>query len=190
MILSQITRFMGPTWGPPGSCRPQVGSMLAPWTLLSRVTCLLEELDKRNQTMKYSWNAWRCIRSEAIMDKSCFRDEGYLCLLLFNATSIFTLQRARFMGPTWGPPGSCRPKVGSMLAPWTLLSRVTCLYEELDKRNQTMKYSWNAWRYIRSEAIMDKSCFRDSGYLCLLLFNATSIFTLQRAREGSMTRNQ
>ena len=25
---------MGPTWGPPGSCRPQLGSMLAPWTLL------------------------------------------------------------------------------------------------------------------------------------------------------------
>ena len=26
---------MGPTWGPPGSCRPQVGPMLTPWTLLS-----------------------------------------------------------------------------------------------------------------------------------------------------------
>ena len=24
---------MGPTWGPPGSCRPQMGPMLAPWTL-------------------------------------------------------------------------------------------------------------------------------------------------------------
>ena len=26
---------MGQTWGPPGSWRPQMGSMLAPWTLLS-----------------------------------------------------------------------------------------------------------------------------------------------------------
>ena len=26
---------MGPTWGPPGSCRPQMGPMLAPWTSLS-----------------------------------------------------------------------------------------------------------------------------------------------------------
>ena len=26
---------MGPTWGPSGSCRPQMGSMVAPWTLLS-----------------------------------------------------------------------------------------------------------------------------------------------------------
>ena len=25
---------MGPTWGPPGSCRPQMGPMLAPWTWL------------------------------------------------------------------------------------------------------------------------------------------------------------
>ena len=32
---SQIARFMGPTWGPSGSCRPQMGPMLAPWTLLS-----------------------------------------------------------------------------------------------------------------------------------------------------------
>ena len=32
---TQITKFMGPTWGPSGTCRPQMGPMLAPWTLLS-----------------------------------------------------------------------------------------------------------------------------------------------------------
>ena len=26
-MTSQITKFMGPTWGPPGSCRPQMGPM-------------------------------------------------------------------------------------------------------------------------------------------------------------------
>ena len=31
----QIARLMGPTWGPPGSCRPQMGPMFALWTLLS-----------------------------------------------------------------------------------------------------------------------------------------------------------
>ena len=30
--------------------------------------------------------------------------------------------KAKFMGPTWGPPGSCRPQMGPMLAPGTLLS--------------------------------------------------------------------
>ena len=33
--LPQIARFMGPTWGPSGADRTQVGPMLAPWTLLS-----------------------------------------------------------------------------------------------------------------------------------------------------------
>ena len=31
--ISKIAKFMGPTWGPPGSCRPQVDPMLVPWTL-------------------------------------------------------------------------------------------------------------------------------------------------------------
>ena len=34
-IMIQIARFMGPTWGPPGDDRTQVGPMMAPWTLLS-----------------------------------------------------------------------------------------------------------------------------------------------------------
>ena len=34
-ILLKLTQFMGTTWVPPGSCRPQMGPMLAPWTLLS-----------------------------------------------------------------------------------------------------------------------------------------------------------
>ena len=34
-LRSQIAKFMGPIWGPPGSCRPQMGPMLTTWTLLS-----------------------------------------------------------------------------------------------------------------------------------------------------------
>ena len=34
--ISQIAKFIGPTWDPPGSYRPQMGPMLAPGTLLSR----------------------------------------------------------------------------------------------------------------------------------------------------------
>ena len=33
-----IARFMGPTWGPSGADRTQVGPMLAPWPLLSGIT--------------------------------------------------------------------------------------------------------------------------------------------------------
>ena len=38
-MLTQIAKFMGPTWGPPRSCRPQMGSTLAQWTLLSGLFC-------------------------------------------------------------------------------------------------------------------------------------------------------
>ena len=31
---------------------------------------------------------------------------------------------ARFVGPTWGPPGADRTQEGPMLAPWTLLSGI------------------------------------------------------------------
>ena len=34
-MRSLIARFVGPTWGPSGADRVQVGPMLAPWTLLS-----------------------------------------------------------------------------------------------------------------------------------------------------------
>ena len=34
-LSTQIAMLMGPTWDPSGSCRPQMGPMLAPWTLLS-----------------------------------------------------------------------------------------------------------------------------------------------------------
>ena len=43
---SQIAKFMGPTWGPPGSCRPQMGPMLAPLTFLSRVLRFVKPLYK------------------------------------------------------------------------------------------------------------------------------------------------
>ena len=43
------------------------------------------------------------------------------CIVILKVVCIYT-QRAKFMGPTWGPPGSCRPQMGPMLAPWTLLS--------------------------------------------------------------------
>ena len=38
LTTSLIARFMGPTWGPSGADRTQVGPMLAPWTLLSGMT--------------------------------------------------------------------------------------------------------------------------------------------------------
>ena len=44
LITSLIIRFMGPTWGPPGANRTQVGPMLAPWILLSGFGWILDKI--------------------------------------------------------------------------------------------------------------------------------------------------
>ena len=49
--LPLIARFMGPTWGPSGADRTQVGPMLAPWTLLSRS---VTEMKWKSPFIKYS----------------------------------------------------------------------------------------------------------------------------------------
>ena len=41
LLSPQIATFMGPTWGPPGSCRPQMSPICAPQTLLSGACMLL-----------------------------------------------------------------------------------------------------------------------------------------------------
>ena len=55
VVSPQIARFMGPTWGPPGSCRPQMGLMLAPWTLLSGAA---GELFRYMPHMDVIWLIW------------------------------------------------------------------------------------------------------------------------------------
>ena len=40
-LIGHDNKVHVPTWGPPGSCRPQMGPMLAPWTLLSGRICYL-----------------------------------------------------------------------------------------------------------------------------------------------------
>ena len=92
LMLTQVAKFMGLTWDPPGSCRPQMGPILVPWTLLS---------GKLTQHVSpWSYMLGRCQ----------WQDRNYCTLT------------ARFMGPTRGPPGAYRTQVGPMLAPWTLLS--------------------------------------------------------------------
>ena len=51
---SLIARFMGPTWGPSGADRTQVGPMLAPWTLLSGLLPLQCQADITESEFKYN----------------------------------------------------------------------------------------------------------------------------------------
>ena len=55
---SQIARFTRPAWDQPGSCRPQVGPMLAACTLLSGVPCYRVTSQYRARK-GYPWRQWR-----------------------------------------------------------------------------------------------------------------------------------
>ena len=65
---SLIAKFMGPTWGPPGSCRPQMGPMLAPWTLLSGMPQRLQWISRLSprQTLGFSDATWSLFASKII----------------------------------------------------------------------------------------------------------------------------
>ena len=66
----------------------------------------------------------------------CHWNENIVILMKFSSlaalevviltTSSAATQIAKFMGPTWGPPGTWWPQVGPMWAPWILLSGQWC----------------------------------------------------------------
>ena len=67
-IPSQIAKFMGPTWGPSGSCRPQMGPMLDQWTLLSglcfaisRCSCRLSTKHEQPRLMASRQKQFACL---------------------------------------------------------------------------------------------------------------------------------
>ena len=61
VVSSQIAKFIGPTCGPPWPCRPQMGPMLAPWTLLSgepvldRKRSAVSNLNKKGVVCRYKY---------------------------------------------------------------------------------------------------------------------------------------
>ena len=63
-MLPHRVKFMGPKWGPPGSCRPQMDLMLAPWTLLPGTTlCTLHKVSLKNHELS-TWNTDKSFQSE------------------------------------------------------------------------------------------------------------------------------
>ena len=54
---------MGPTWGLPGSCRPQMGPVLAPWTLLSGYGWRSRVISKCLMGIFYKEYVWNMVYS-------------------------------------------------------------------------------------------------------------------------------
>ena len=61
-----------------------------------------------------------------------FTREARVCMLCYFSPCVCQMQTqtAKFMGLKWGPPGSCRPQMDPMLAPWALLSGNILIWDE------------------------------------------------------------
>ena len=79
---TQIARFVEPTWAPSGSCRPQMGLMLAPWTLLSgqcfsNGVCIVNIIEKSDKYYKQPLCTYSTVPTALL---SCYLCR-YLCVL-------------------------------------------------------------------------------------------------------------
>ena len=99
-----------------------------------------------------------------VQDNQCLSspDVSYPWNIRFQHQTCF--QIAKFMGPTWGPPGYCRPQMGSLLAPWTLLSRFvsTC----------TQRSKIQACDQLISHPLHESTCY---SVTCIYIFTSVSI---------------
>ena len=76
----QIAKFMGRTWGPPGSCRPQMDPMLAPWTLLSGTVYLSSNVLCGIQL--------RAVPQEMLMNLISVMTRVHMCIYI-NCTYVY-----------------------------------------------------------------------------------------------------
>ena len=99
-------------------------------------------------TIKYPWTMIYAIR----------------VVITYPALVTMTSQIAKLMWPTSGPPGSCRPQMGPILAPWTLLSDTSWFHTQqwlpfnsnkiknrmtMNKSHQTVKHGIHITIYMK-----------------------------------------
>ena len=119
-LATQIAKFMGPTWGPPGSCRPQMGPMLAPWTLLSGYNI---SVSKRCPEV-WSSSKWiTTLYSTSQNDPMEYANMGgFVVLWLYSSSRwihvihlpIFFRVGSLALGQSYDCPSACEPTLKDM----------------------------------------------------------------------------
>ena len=116
-MVSQIAKFMGPTVGPSGSCRPQMGPMLAPWTLLSGI-CIWNPISWKPRTcLSYIVNI---MAADLVMKGA--RASAAMVLTSFSCNNPVSAPEGLTLNG-WGPSylGLTR-SISWFLMPWLLSS--------------------------------------------------------------------
>ena len=96
--------------------------------------------------------------------------------------STKTTQIAKFMGPTWGPPGSCRPQMGPILAPWNIAIRENMygfpghLYlRKITSKEQGpvgVRYNTEVWHHTDGSDVCTSKCHVLGSFIYCLWFSA------------------
>ena len=108
-------------------CRPIGGKHSGEWKLLFITECVMcihqgcsdDVLTEFTFQLAAVWNTTVIWTNRQVNPSS-------IVAILHNYGTR-TSPIARFIGPTWGPSGADRTRVGPMLAPWTLLSGLVIL---------------------------------------------------------------
>ena len=104
-----IAGFMGPTWGPSGADRTQVGPMLAPWTLLSGYACIFQSfsMEGNGRFTRHCWYHGCWWPGDARSQGISTRDIGQVCpasvsgrlaILTTNALDVILIMWDCFYG--------------------------------------------------------------------------------------------
>ena len=136
-----VIRFMGPTWGPPGADRTQVGPMLVPWSLLSRyrghTLGMPAELSQRQHTIYIQTRyVFRNTEHTVGVPQGSISDP-VLCLLRINNI------------PNWVSYWNLRSFAnGTTISPKQLLVVQTMEWKMLRNDIQPINENWVAMNYF------------------------------------------
>ena len=115
----------------------------------------------------------------AIMTNYGATNDKKISIMVMSMLSVSLI--ARFMGPTWGPPGSCRPQMGPMLAPRTLLSGIWS-YKITWEPSQMWARPWH-WRAGNYIFLL---CDMPLPFLQMCLSDCQWLFWIQMTGKGQM----
>ena len=135
-LITQIAKVMGPTWVPPGSCRPQLGPMLASWTLISGKLMFCVSVSHTwwyavvlsngivllapSIFPVYSVNCWQLVKMVIIL-QTAYNNSFSIDINWINLTGLYfqwripRLTRASFDAAAWLQTGH-RPLPGPLLS--------------------------------------------------------------------------
>ena len=119
---------MGPTRGPPGSCRPQMGPMMTPWTLLSFLQIVKNSILWQYVSLyAVSWpTKFSTAHRKSFYSRSVAR-AGWtvftLCVLTFSTKKICIMHvyTIFIISPHWYHTGSWNPSSTKSVS-WVLMS--------------------------------------------------------------------